>query len=360
MKHIADHVSGRDNNFNLIRFLAAGTVVFAHSFIVSTGDRFAGPLVAATGHDLGYHAVNVFFSASGFLIAGSWLATPSLSVFLSARLLRLWPALLLCAALITLTVGPALTALPLHDYLRDRGTWEFVPRVASLIDAASTLPGVATTLATDPAIDAPLWTLKYEVLCYLALATFGLYGAFSTPRRFWLWMVPIMLVLAASSLLPIAHDVTHPFDHIIRFGLCFGLGVICYYAAARIPLTIWGVVAAFTAALLLRDTVLYEFALCLLTAYTTIWLALVPSGFLRNFNRLGDYSYGLYIYAYPIQQLFTQRIPRLTPFMLFMLAAPTALALAMLSWHWLERPCLARKRDLAVWLQGLRRARSNP
>jgi len=360
MKHIADHVSGRDNNFNLIRFAAAGTVVFAHSFIVVTGDRFAGPFVAATGHDLGYHAVNVFFVASGFLIAGSWLATPSLPAFLSARLLRLWPALLLCAALVTLIVGPGLTALSLHDYLHARGTWEFVPRVVSLIGANSALPGVATTLATDPAIDAPLWTLKYEVLCYLALATFGLCGGFSTPRHFWLCMAPIMLVLAASSLMPIAHDVTHPFDHIIRFGLCFGLGTIARYAAARVPLTAWGVAAAFGFALLARETAAYEFALCLLTAYATIWAALVPSAFLRGFNRLGDYSYGLYIYAYPIQQLLTQRIPRLAPLMLFALAMPLALALASISWHWLERPCLARKRDLAVWLQGFRRARSNP
>lgn len=360
MKHIADYVSGRDNNFNLIRFLAAGTVVFAHSFIVVTGNRFAGPLVSATGHDLGYHAVNVFFAASGFLIAQSWLATPSLSGFLSARLLRLWPALILCAVLVTVFVGPALTSLPLAQYLRAAGTWEYLPRVAGLLGADSALPGVATTVPGDTGIDAPLWTLKYEVICYLCLAAFGLAGGFSAPRRFWLWMAPILVLLAAASLMPIAHDVTHPYDHLIRFGLCFGFGVVAFFAARRIPLTLWAVMAAFVFAVLLRRTAAYECALCLFTAYATIWAAFVPSNAIRNFNRFGDYSYGIYIYAYPIQQLLVQRLPRLTPLALFAAAAPLAIALAIASWHWLERPCLARKRELAAYVEGLRRARSNP
>jgi peptidoglycan/LPS O-acetylase OafA/YrhL len=271
-----------------------------------------------------------------------------LPAFLSARLLRLWPALLFCAVLVSVVIGPGLTSLSPEDYFHARGTWEFVPRLASLVGASATLPGVATTLATDPAIDAPLWTLKYEALCYVALACFGLWGGFSTPRRFWLCVIPVILILATVSLTPIAHDATHPFDHVVRFGLCFGLGTIAYYAAARIPLTFWGIVGAFGFVVLARNTAIYEFGLCLLTAYTTIWVALVPSAFVRNFNRLGDYSYGLYIYAYPLQQLFAQRMPYLTPLALFAMVMPLALALAVISWHWLERPSLAQKRDLAA------------
>jgi peptidoglycan/LPS O-acetylase OafA/YrhL len=359
MKHISDYVSGRDNNFNLIRFLAAGTVVFAHSFIVVTGDRFAGPLVAATGHDLGYHAVNVFFVASGFLIALSWRKTPSLPTFLSARLLRLWPALILCAVVVTFLIGPLLTSLPAGEYLRAAGTWKYLPKVVDLLGADSALPGVATTVPGDGGIDAPLWTLKYEVICYLCLAAFGLMGGFSTPRRFCSLMVPVLMLLALASLTPVAHDATRPYDHLIRFGLCFGFGVVAFFAARRVPLSLWGVVAAFALAVLLRRTAAYEFVLCFFTAYATVWAALVPAGTVRNFNRLGDYSYGIYIYAYPIQQLLVQRLPRLTPLALFVAAAPLAIALAVASWHWLERPCLARKRELAAYVEGLRRVRSN-
>jgi peptidoglycan/LPS O-acetylase OafA/YrhL len=347
MKHLSDFVSGRDNNLNLIRFLAAFTVVFAHSFIVMTGQRDAGPLIESTGHDLGYHAVNVFFVASGFLIAQSWNLRPSLSHFAAGRFLRLWPALVICGLFVAFIIGPMVTTLPLAHYFAAPATYEYLPRVLSLIKVDSPLPGVMTTLPSDTGIDAPLWTLKYEALCYLSLALFGLVGGFASPSRFWAWIAPIMILLAATSFFPIARDLTHPYAHFVRFGLCFGLGTIAYVSAARLPMTVLAIPVSFGAAVLLRETPLYELALVLFTAYATLWLAFVPASFIRRFNRLGDYSYGIYIYAYPIQQLLALRFPRLTALDLFALVSPIVVAMAVASWHYVERPSLSRKRVLA-------------
>ncbi|HEX7775844.1 MAG TPA: acyltransferase [Parvibaculum sp.] len=360
MRHISSYLSGRDNNFNLIRFLAAGAVVLAHSYIVASGDKDTGPLIASTGHDLGYHAVNVFFVASGFLIAQSWAARPSLPHFLAGRLLRLWPALTVCALVVVFVVGPLATSLPLGTYFDLPSTYAFVPKVMGLIQADSSLPGIVTTLHDDQGIDAPLWTLKYEVFCYLSLAVLGLIGGLSSPSRFWRWIAPIMMLLVASSLLPIAHDVTHPFIHLVRFGLCFGFGVSAFIFRDRVPMSAFGIVGFFLLAVLLRQTLLYEVALCSFTAYATLWAAFVPASFIRQFNRLGDYSYGIYIFAYPIQQMFAIRHPRLSPLDLFAIVAPMVLAIAAASWHFIERPSLTRKADLARVFARFKYGRKDP
>lgn len=349
MKRISDYVAGRDNNFNLIRFLAAGTVVFAHSFLIATGDRGAGPLIAATGHNLGYHAVNVFFSASGFLIARSWLNAGSVPGFMAARMLRLWPALAFCAIFLAFVIGPLLTALPLSSYFGSPATYEFIPQVLGLINADLPLPGVETPVPADASIDAPLWTLKYEVMCYTGVLLLGVFGMFS-PRRFRRSVGGLMMTLFVLSLLPLARDRSHPWEHMIRFGLCFGFGTIAYVEAKRIPLAFRGVVAALAAAVLLRPTVFYEFALYIFTAYTTIWVAFVPASFIRSFNRLGDYSYGIYIFAYPIQLLLMHFQPKSTPFELFMRTVPIVLALSVASWTFIERPSLRYKKALALRL----------
>ena len=355
MKHISDYVSGRDNNFNLIRLLAAATVVFAHSFIIATGDRSAGPLIAATGHDLGYHAVNVFFSASGFLIAQSWLRTGSVPDFVAARMLRLWPALALCTFLLIFVIGPLLTSLPLTGYFSSPATYEFAPRVMSLLRPDVALPGVASPVPGDVGIDAPLWTLKYEVLCYVTLMLLGVAGIFSSSNRFHGVVGPLMLALLGASLLPIAHDVTHVWDHIIRFGLCFGFGVIAQARARHIPLTLWISALGFGMSVVLRQTAFYEMALCFFTAYTTMWLAFVPGSFIRAYNRLGDYSYGVYIFAYPIQILLMHVMPKLAGLGLFLRTMPIVLGLSVASWILIERPSLAHKKVLAERFRAITR-----
>ena len=61
------------------------------------------------------------------------------------------------------------------------------------------------------------------------------------------------------------------------------------------------------------------------------------------FNRIGDYSYGLYIYAFPVKQTVARLAPGVEPYAMFALAFPVTLALAALSWHCVERPALALK-----------------
>ncbi len=78
-------------------------------------------------------------------------------------------------------------------------------------------------------------------------------------------------------------------------------------------------------------------------AYGVLWFALVPAGPLRRFNLIGDYSYGLYILCFPIQQTFVMLDPAIGPAALFVCSFPAVLALAILSWHFIEHPALRLK-----------------
>ncbi len=84
---------------------------------------------------------------------------------------------------------------------------------------------------------------------------------------------------------------------------------------------------------------LYPLAL----GYVVLWLALVPGGVLRLYNRLGDYSYGFYLWQFPIQQCIVLARPQIRQPELLLASLPAALALAVVSWHLVEAPALALK-----------------
>jgi len=92
-----------------------------------------------------------------------------------------------------------------------------------------------------------------------------------------------------------------------------------------------------------HGTPLYEIALKAALAYGVLWFALGPEGPIRRFNLIGDYSYGIYILCFPIQQTFVLLNPEITPLWLLLGSFPAVLALAMLSWHFVEHPALRRK-----------------
>jgi peptidoglycan/LPS O-acetylase OafA/YrhL len=257
---------------------------------------------------------------------------------------------------IAFLLGPIVTSASLHDYFTDPRPWLFVPVTASLITHTMTLPGVYDTLPVSGVIDQPLWTLRYEAFCYILLAAFAIAGLFATRFRTGLTLV---LIFAGYCLVTYGTDLREmsAIDSLTRFVLGFFLGGAFYVFADKIRLNfgIMLILAGF--AILLRHTPIHEVAFRLALAYGVLWFALVPAGFIRDFNKIGDYSYGLYILCFPIQQAFVMLDPTITPFALLVSSFPAVLAFAILSWHFIEHPALHRKEwvseRLHETLQGL-------
>ena len=96
------------------------------------------------------------------------------------------------------------------------------------------------------------------------------------------------------------------------------------------------------------DTSLFALAFVSAGAYVVLCLAHLPGGWMRRYNRVGDYSYGLYIYAFPVQQLVAAVAPGIGVAGLFTASATGTLVLAVLSWHLVESPVLRRPAALRM------------
>ena len=243
-------------------------------------------------------------------------------------------------------IGPWATALPIADYLTDPRTWIYV-RETLLFVGIDRLPGVFADNPYPLAINGSLWTLWLEVFCYAALAIAGVLGAL---RRPWLALALAVTLFALGELSPAFVGWMPRGDAFLgpRLGGTFVAGALAYAWRERIPLSPWIALAALVAGVALLDTRVEVYALYGAVVYATLVLAYHPSLDVPGFRRMGDYSYGIYVYAYPTQQAIASVLGPMPPLLLFGLAYPAIFALAFASWHAIERPALRFKRFSAL------------
>jgi len=349
--------AGRDNNFHLIRHAAAAAVVLTHSYSVVTGRFESEPLVAWFGTSIGLYAVSVFFVLSGFLIAQSLEASADLIRFAVSRMLRIFPALMIAVALASLVIGPLLTQLPAGAYFADPDLARHIVGSLSTLATDHHLPGLFAALPESGRVNVPLWTLKYEIAAYISLATIAA-SALLLGARFMIWAAGavIMGCIVAHAAFP-DDEATGSLHNAIHLFLPFYLGVGAYHLRRLIPLTASGVVLLAGVAVLVAPTVLGSVAESVLIAYSVLWLAFLPGFPTRRLERLGDASYGIYIYAFPIQQLLRLLYPGIEPLALFCASLAVTVPLAFASWHLIEKPCLDAR---GLIVSALRRDRPTP
>lgn len=340
----------RDNNYNLLRFLAAASVIFSHAYPMS--GVVSDPLERLVGFSLGHLAVDVFFVISGFLVTGSLLSRRDLASFAVARALRLFPVLVVGALFCAFVVGPLQTELPVGRYLSHPETWKFVAMnsVPWPFGIAYTLPGVFLDVPVRGAVNGSLWSLPWELSMYVALTALGALAFTARPlvsertlRR---------LLLAIGAVATAGFTVYEAFDFPYLFHVSQGLRLTSLFfgGAALLVLSdrvvLSGRIALLAAALLVADFLLPRPLMAVYAAalvYLVIWLAYAPSGPLMAYNRVGDYSYGTYVYAFPIGQCVAAWLPGAPAAVIIAITLPATLALAIPSWHLLEERMLARK-----------------
>ena len=188
----------RDNHFNLLRLVAAGTVIAAHSYPLTRGPLALDPLGTWTGFDSGTTAVLAFFAISGFFISLSFDRRRSNAAFILARMTRILPGLLIVSVLTAFIVGPLFTALPAKAYFGDIAVWAYVPETLSIVRImAAKLPQMFTHNAYPAIVNGSLWTLFYEAACYAALFAAGLLNWLRSDRLQWLVLAWLPLYVFA-------------------------------------------------------------------------------------------------------------------------------------------------------------------
>lgn len=327
------------NGFTGLRLGLAAAVVVSHAFSVATGAPGDEPLARATGFTLGEHAVNGFFAVSGFLVTMS-CDRRGWRDYVIARTLRILPGLVAATLVVSLVLGAAMTSLPLPVYLRDPGLWSFVRGTLTTFKSNAALPGV---FEGNP-YRAPLgtvWTLKYEVLCYLGVLSAAVCGLLR--RRLPALLVVVGLALALAWIGAVrGGDLPKGMETALRLPLIFSAGACLYLWRERLRVSGAALACLAIGAFVLARTPAYAPLLFLAEAYGAVWLALGPMA-RRPFDPRADLSYGLYLYGWPVQQALHALWPEASGPGLLAPALLLTLPVAALSWFLIERPALSLK-----------------
>jgi peptidoglycan/LPS O-acetylase OafA/YrhL len=339
MHSLAARSHGRDNNFQLIRLLAATSVVFFHSYALT--NHWTDEPLWRRVPELNFGALGVacFFVISGFLVTQSWLARERVVPFVAARALRIYPALMGAVAL-TLLLAWMSGTLPLGVFLTDPQTLDYIVHVTPAWDMRHQLPGAFPGNPIPHDVNGSLWTLPVELRLYIAVLLAGIVG-FLARRVAWfavLWLLLLWWLWRPSMLPP------PPFDKVTGdLVLLFALGSLASVWRKSIPVSLALAAAALLLVIVNPADMARGVLFAPLLAYIVLVAAYHPRLAWPAFNRVGDYSYGVYVYSFPIQQTLVQRIPGIEPGPLFALAMALTLVAAALSWHLLEKPALGLK-----------------
>jgi peptidoglycan/LPS O-acetylase OafA/YrhL len=343
--------SGRDNNFDFIRLVLAVQVIFSHSYPLLWGDNAREPLMRLTGGQVtfGETAVAGFFILSGFLITKSWVRSSGPGDYLRKRVLRIYPGFLAAVAFCGLVVGP-LGAANLAEYWGAFSPSQFVVKALNLQGAA-----IPPSFQSNPghAINGSLWSIRYEFLCYLGVAALGLCGAFRQRRlvlaAFAGWFAVYALQVQLDMKIP-GHRLGWIYGfppYWPRLATCFLAGALFYLYRDRMRYSLTGFVASVIGLVALAALPALEglaLATPLLGAYAFFYLGFLPVRRLHGFAKRGDLSYGMYLYAFPVQQLLVHYVgTSLHPLVLFAVATPITTTFAVLSWFFVEKPFIRLK-----------------
>jgi peptidoglycan/LPS O-acetylase OafA/YrhL len=341
---LAPRSAPRDNNFDVLRLTAAGLVLVSHSWALTgnTSPTFAGDTLGGIG-------VGIFFAISGFLVSASWDLDPRVHAYALKRFLRLWPALIVVVVLCAYALGPLVTIFPLDTYLSST-TRDYVTSNV-VLETRYALPGVFTDQPSS-AMNGSLWTLPLEVKAYAIVLALGVLRLIRRPAVLVALGAGLTWLLAAPAEKrphTIAHWIGGPIQ--ARLVLCFVGGALLYALRDRIRLD-WRI--ALLAALVWMESsrisyVQASVAWAITLPYLVAFAAYETPRALRWLVKPGDLSYGLYLWAYPVQQMVLFTWGRdLAPGWLLAIAGTVAYGVAFCSWRFIEAPALRLKQSLPI------------
>lgn len=368
---VLDENRGIGKGFDFLRIFLAISVLLTHSFLISEGERhqFSGVPFSFLHASI----LPMFFALSGFLIAGSAMRL-KLSDFLLNRGMRIVPALAVDILISALVLGPLLTVVGYAEYFSSR---DFAVYFANIIGVIHyTLPGVFEKNPFPNIVNGSLWTIPFEIGCYVLISVFIISGIL---RRKW---VALYVCIVLSALIigcyvsgisisdafgidilnteRVRNLLHHYFsDNGNKLYVYFMAGTLFYLFRHNIPLNkacvsvavlVCGI-AAFVDMSGYFSSALRSIIFAPFVVYITVAIGLLEIPKLPLYGR-GDYSYGIYLYGYPLQQALVVVFPSLTsPFIHFIWSLVLVTAVAMLSWHIVEKPILKLRKKFSLTAQ---------
>lgn len=197
-------------------------------------------------------------------------------------------------------------------------------------------------------INGSLWMLCYEAGCYAVVAVAGILGVTARSRRFLAFVAGYACLYVFYYVLP-PHSPRIADIHQLTFP--FVLGMALFRFRDRIAYRAEFCAALFALSFVMHGHPGFRELFIMSCGYALFCIGLARSRLLSRYNRLGDYSYGTYIYAFPVGQIVAALAPDRTPLVLIAWGLPATLGLAVLSWHLVEKPAIARRSVVAKFVK---------
>ncbi|APO72528.1 acyltransferase 3 family NodX-like protein (plasmid) [Rhizobium gallicum] len=362
---VLDKNNGVGPGFDFARVFLALSVLLWHVLLMSRGNY--EPLISTPAWIYNYSILPMFFGLSGFLVAGS-AQRNSLTVFAVNRGIRIFPALIVEIALSALILGPIFTAYPLTEYFTHPTLYVYFLNMIALVNFK--LPGVFLNNPGGQVVNGSLWTVPFEFLCYFVMAFIIVKKIINKPKALLITAFAVMFLAtvaqALAHMLPQSFYVEKILNAYIHSGKgpallpCFLLGAAAFSLRYKIPMD-WRLFAGSLLVVLLAG-IFFEpaswentflvviFAPVLIYIVCYVGLLQIPR--LPYFSK-GDYSYGIYLYGFPIQQALVASSEYFKNSWLLLIASViTTVAFASFSWHCIEKPILGQRKKVTAWFTG--------
>lgn len=340
-----------DNNFDLIRLIAAIFVLITHSYALSGAGEHDFLITVTKGAiSFSHLGVAIFFIISGYLIVQSAENSPSWISFTWKRILRIIPGLAVVLILSVFVLGPLITTLDLNQYFNNSDSYKHLLTISIYNIEHLELPGVFVN-NTHKAINGSLWTLAYEVTCYLIV----LLSLVSKTLRYRyillaLWILVFIIRIFLNDRI-FYYNYGSPYIGGLNIMYCFEwffyfiTGSLLYKFRELIPVKFY--VFTLCIIVLSGSVFLFNTSIIRILLYPTIAYCIYYLSFCKTkvslITKYGDYSYGMYIYAFPIQQLIISLHPEIPVAVFAIISIICTLPFAIFSWHFIEKKALQFK-----------------
>jgi len=331
----------RLNNLDALRLTGALLVILGHAYVL-LGRVTEVPFIF--GYTVSTFGVAIFFSISGYLISASWNRSRDLKTYFTARCLRIFPALITVVLVAIFVIGPLVTTLPIMDYFQSSQTYAYLKNI--VLNPAYSIPGVFEQNIFPNSANGSLWTLPAEFFCYLVVPL--VYVRF-VPAR----VVAIGGLLVFSFYL----SFTPPSESITIYGtiIASAASMWIFFAAGallrtcherfegffRADVAVLAILSQLTLVSLFPISI--QYVTWILMPYAILTAGLANTPVVRRAARFGDLSYGIYVWAFPVQQIVILVFGPQRMLINLTIVTSITLVLAWLSWHLVESPSMELK-----------------
>lgn len=339
---------GRATGFDYLRLGLAISVVWWHTSVICYGGYGQDNIYNSPYRAVVALILPMFFSLSGFLVAGSLVRNPQVAKFLGLRALRILPALVAETLMSAFILGPLLTALSLDQYFEDPEFRSYLLNIFG--DIHYHLPGLFLDNPAADVVNGQLWTVPFELWCYAILAVLALCGIARRPMAllFSSILLQLFLFFRKIYLLHGNFEINHGPLPGFSLVMTFLAGVVFFAFRSRTPYNfkLFSICAVISILCLLLP--MGDYFIAYPIAYMTIYIGLQNPRAIF-IHKLGDLSYGIFLYGFPVQQ-FVASWGDWTHvwYVNLVCALPITICISWLSWTLIERPALALKTHLRL------------